>query len=115
MALTFNWTPDWGADEQNKARVRKVAFGDGYDLRMRDGINSVNSSWSVQFTCRVITEIHAIRSFLEAHGGVDYFLFPDPVDAGVTHKVVCDEWSRTIPESVGRASMSAQFRVVFDN
>jgi len=109
---TFTVTPDFGAKAAYKPRVRRVAFGDGYEQRQADGINTQPATWDLQFQSRTDTETATIIDFLEARGAVQAFDWTPPNEASAI-RVVCREWSK----SVDRANLnmvSAQFIEVFE-
>jgi len=109
---TFTVTPDFGAKAAYKPRVRRVAFGDGYEQRQADGINTQPATWDLQFQNRTDTETATIIDFLEARGAVQAFDWTPPNEASAI-RVVCREWSK----SVDRANLnmvSAQFIEVFE-
>ena len=89
----FTWTPDQGAKRSTKAAVLKAKFGDGYEQRVGDGINSISESWDLSFSTRTKTEILAISAFLAAQKGVTGFTWVTP--RGETLKFQCDTWSES--------------------
>lgn len=107
----FTWIPDRGASRRSKAGVNKSQFGDGYQQRSGDRINSVGFSWDLGFTLRPLAEILAIRAFLESNKGVTNFtwLAPD----GTNYRYTCDSWSDTYNFD-GDCSLSAAFDRVFE-
>lgn len=107
---TFTWTPDQGVSPSVETRVNSVMFGDGYEQRVADGINTIKETWEVSFTLRTKTEILAIDSFLRAQGGVLNFDWTTP--AGAAKKFVCKRWSPTFYHD-GNASLSATFEEDF--
>ena len=111
MAI-FTYIPDFGAQVQIKPRVRAVAFGDGYQQRQADGINSVPQVWSLQWKNRTNTETAAIKSFLAARAGVEAFDWTPPNESTAI-RVVCSEWTAST-ERYNLNSVSAQFTQVFE-
>lgn len=109
---TFTYTPDFGAQATYKPRVRKSQFGDGYEQRMADGINSRPQSWSLQFANRDNTETAAILSFLELRNGVEAFDWTPPNELTAI-KVVCREWNKTVAKA-NVNTVSANFEQVFE-
>ncbi len=67
--------PDYGLNKSSAYRKVETQFGDGYELRMRDGINTRVRSWTV--TWSVISEDDAaeLEDFFDQQGGVDSFFF----------------------------------------
>lgn len=108
---TFTWTPSFEATEASKPRVRKFQAGDGYEQRVRFGLNTDPKEWSLTFSERDNTERDAILAFLEAQGGVQSFdWIPPRGDAG---KYVCEEWQVTL-RAYNFNTIQAKFREVFE-
>jgi phage-related protein len=91
MAGTFTWTPDRGLTRNVEARVNSITFGDGYEQRVGDGINTLNESVPLSFTLRTKTEINAIEDFFAARAGIENFDWTNP--RGQTLKYTCKAWS----------------------
>jgi phage-related protein len=70
--------PDRSLSNSSKTSVRVAKFGDGYQQRVADGLNSVGSSFSVSFNNRNKTEIDDIVTFFESKKGVASFSFTYP-------------------------------------
>ena len=93
MAI-FTYTPDWNARISAKPRVRAVSFGDGYEQRTGDGINSAADSWSLTFASRSNADSAGIVSFLVVRAAVESFDWTPPNESTAI-RVVCREWQRT--------------------
>lgn len=106
----FTWSPDLGAQQTVKPTVTSTKFGDGYELRVANSINSRPKDWNVTFT-KSIAEAQAILDFLFARGGVEAFSWTDPM--GVVGKYVCKEWSSSQQE-FGVFAISGTFNQVFE-
>ena len=104
-------TPDQGASKEVKTRVKSMKFGDGYENRVGDGINTVSQDWSLQWTLRTKAEITSLDSFLEAQLGVYWFFWTSPL--GVQKKYKCGTWTPSYNHD-GDCSMSAKFEQVFE-
>ena len=109
---TFTWTPDFGAEQDNKPNVSRIKFGDGYEQRAAFGMNTNPQVWNLQFSNRDISEITAIDDFLRARGGVESFDWTPP-RASDPLKFVCMDWSRGLV-SAAYDSLSATFEQVFE-
>lgn len=105
---TFTYTPDWNASKKMKPRVNKLQFGDGYEVRQADGLNTKLEAWDLMFK-RNTVDAEAIDAFLTARGGVESFNWTNP--NGVASVYVCDEWTTTYND-VGWSTVSATFREV---
>lgn len=110
---TFTYIPDIGAQVEYKLRFKEAKFGDGYEQRYADGLNSVSEVWSLAFTNRDNTDIDAIITFLKARAGVEVFDWETP--NGDTLKFRCKQFSKGIPVNGVISDASAVFEQVFDN
>lgn len=109
---TFTYTPDFGSQAAYKPRVRVAQFGDGYQQRVADGINSNPAAWPVAFSNRDDTERDGILAFLEARNGTESFDWTPPF-GGSAIKVTCSEWSWT-PVRYNVNTVTASFKQVFE-
>lgn len=111
MALqTFPWFPDTEGSEEHEPKVQVTKFGDGYEARAAQGMNSDPATWPLSFT-RGGAEALAIRAFLKARGAVEAFNWTNPF--GETGTYVCDKW--TVKRKGGDVlEISATFRQVFE-
>ena len=91
--------PDKGFSKSNEPVVFRSEFGDGYELRIANGINNIKQSFTVNFATRPKDEIDDIVAFFEGKQGVTSFnyTFADS-NAGSseeTVKVVVDNFTQT--------------------
>jgi phage-related protein len=108
---SFTFTPSFEATEASKPRVRKFAAGDGYEQRIRFGLNTDPKEWTLQFSNRDDTERDAILAFLEARGGVEAFSWTPP--RGSAGKYVCEQWQATL-SNCNNNQIRATFREVYE-
>jgi len=106
---TFTWTVDYGANNEVKPNVLKAVFGEGYEQRTSNGINTMPRSWTLGFT-KSPSDIDAIEAFLETAAGVTSFDWTPP--RGSSGKWLCEEWKRGIPNAAFD-TLDAKFREVF--
>lgn len=109
---TFTWTPDFGLEADYKPRVRLARFGDGYEQRVGDGINTDQDKWNLTFTVRTDTETSAILAFLKARNGIEAFDWT-PAGESTAIRVVCREWHRTF-DKFNLNTVTATFDRVFE-
>lgn len=109
---TFTWSPDYQASKDMTPKVRKIQFGDGYEQRVRDGMNNLPEVWSVRFVNRPIEEIDEIDDFLRNLAGADSFDWTPP-RASEARKFKCESWQRAIDHPT-IDSLSATFTEVFE-
>jgi len=106
---------DKGASETPQPKVIKAQFGDGYEMRIRDGINNTPRSWSLVFNNRTNTDIDKLYTFFQTLAGVDTCMLtvPDSVGGDDDVTVVIEAYNRTF----GNAqfySMTCTAREVFE-
>lgn len=108
---TFTWTPSFDATEVSKPRVRKFEAGDGYQQRIRFGLNTDPKEWNLQFLNRDDNERDEILAFLEARNAVESFDWIPP--RGATGKYICEQWQATL-SSCNNNQIRATFTQVFE-
>ena len=99
MALkTLPWCPQPGysVDEEPKRKV--LNFGNGYQQRMEDGINTLLRKYSVTFKVKN-KESAQFRNFMKEHGGALAFYFKDVALGGELVKVVCPKFPRSVTKT----------------
>jgi phage-related protein len=108
---TFTWTPSFEATESSRPRSRVARFGDGYEQRLRFGLNTDPKEWDLTFSERTDTERDQISDFLEARGAVESFDWTPP--RGTAGKYVCEDWQITL-RACNFNTIRAKFREVFE-
>ena len=106
---TFTWLPEYGASVDLKPKVNRAVFGDGYEQRIRDGINAKIRAWNITFM-KSSADIDTIEAFLSNEAGAGSFDWTPP--RGAIGKWVCDSWKRDIPNPAFD-TLTATFREVF--
>lgn len=106
---TFTWSPAPGAAQDKTPRVRASQFGEGYQQRTPDGINTIARVWTLTFR-RVTADVDAIDAFLTARNGAESFIWTPPT--GAAGKFICKKWGETVPALVLQ-EISATFEEVF--
>ncbi|MFO1417234.1 MAG: phage tail protein [Methylotetracoccus sp.] len=84
------WAPSFGSESETEPRVGVVKFGDGYEQRMADGINTVLPTWNLEWSEAERSVVRDMVAFLKARGGLEAFEFKDPDGEWVW--VVCRRW-----------------------
>lgn len=107
----FTYVPDKGFNKQTTPRVLTTQFGDGYAHRIASGINSIDTTWDVQFSSRSLVDAAAIIAFFEAEAGVGFFQWTPP-DEATQYKVICPNWSLVYESPISR-SISTKFIRVY--
>lgn len=108
---TFSYAADYGAAGKRTPRVRSSKFGDGYEQRQEDGINSMQEIWDLQFMNREAEVGNAIDAFLTALKGVAPFTWTTP--SGVSGSFICKDWTYSLDRG-NNVSITARFEQVFD-
>jgi phage-related protein len=108
---TFTYTPSFEATESSQPRVNRFKAGDGYEQRVRFGLNTNPKEWDLTFSNRDDTERDQIAAFLDARGGVESFDWTPP--RGTAGKYVCAEWQVTL-SNCNNNQLRAKFREVFE-
>lgn len=106
---TFTWVADFGAVRKSEPKVRAIKFGDGYEQRLRFGLNTNLKIWTVQFRARSDQEAAAIESFLDAREAVEAFDWSPP--SGSPAKWICRSWTRQL-DAYNLNTISAEFEQV---
>ena len=106
---------DKSAVESPKPRVLKAQFGDGYEMRLADGINNTPRTWSLTFNNRTNTDIDKLYTFFQTLASVDACMLtvPDSVGGDDNVTVVIEEYSRTF-SNAQFYSMTCTAREVFE-
>lgn len=109
---TFTWTPDFGAQRDTEPTVNRIKFGDGYEQRQSNGLNTMPSVYNLSFENRDADEKDEIIAFLKARAGVQAFEWtpPDETDPLV---FVCRKWNVTF-QKANLFTISAAFEQVFE-
>lgn len=108
---TFTWLPLFDSEQSLEPDVGVVRFGEGYELRQANGLNSQKPEWNLVFE-DVPTKIAQIEAFLKARGAVESFNWKNPDNQAETLVVVCSKWSKTRHQ--GYHSLQCVFRRVFE-
>ncbi len=114
MADTFspNPAPLFSFEDAREPRVLRPPFGDGYGLRVQDGINANRAKITLRWEGLSLLEAEEIFDFFEAQGGYKAFLYQPPL-FNVARKWCCGKYERklTDPDSV---DIQAELEQVFD-
>ena len=108
---TFTFIPSVNVRQTTTPRVRTAQFGDGYQQRVADGINTRQEFWSLAFNGVTDTVAGQIDAFLVARNAVESFDWTTPDGRAI--KVVCDEWNRDFSEPDVN-TITATFRRVYE-
>ena len=73
----FNYPVDYSSKSQAQPRVLLAKFGDGYEQRAGDGINTNPKSWPISIT-RDAATIMVIEALMDQWAGVTSFFWLTP-------------------------------------
>jgi len=104
----INVNPDYGLKQGGEFRVQTVSFGDGYEQRRPDGINTVRRVWSLQWSNLDRWQKDALVDFLVEMKGAYAFLWHVP-DSDDAYRVVCKKMPSWAVDDYGIYSVSAEF------
>jgi phage-related protein len=106
----FNYVPLINAGANKQPRVKTAQFGDGYQQRVADGINTLEQTWNLTFR-NTAAVINAIDAFLIARNGAASFTWVPPDQPEI--KVLCRSWNKTIINK-RVYELTASFEQVFE-
>jgi phage-related protein len=114
----------YGSSITTTVRLNKVQFGEGYEQRSLDGINSTPLVFDVVFRNRSQRVIEEVVRFLKGDkvfydrtpDEYFYMIPPAPFDDGILQtprKFKCEEW-KTTAEAHNNYTLTTQFKEVFE-
>lgn len=110
-------SPDKGLTRNSTPKVLVAKFGDGYEQRLPNGINSIDETFSATFNNRTKEEIDDITGYLASLKGATSFTYtiPDTNESGneISIKVVCENYSQVYNYGDFYSAM-ATFRRVYE-
>ena len=108
----FDWAESSKLTLEEEPRVLAARFGDGYEQRQPDGINTIDQQWDLNFE-QVDNDIaDDIVDFLRARGGWEAFDWT-PKWGTVAIRVKCPRWTRS-PDGESLSRISARFEQVYE-
>lgn len=108
MPNTFSYIPTYGASERTQPRVLTATFGDGYEQRLADGINTIRRVWTLSFS-KTAADTQLVIDFLENEGGVTAFNWTPPRGAAGLWKA--QAWDSSVND--GYDTLNVTFIEVF--
>lgn len=114
----FEAVADRGLSRKSKHNVLTAKFGDGYEQRVLDGINTKQDQFSISFKNRDASDINLIAAFLDDSAGKSFdFVITDKFSQGnlttSTIKVVCDDYNISYGQATNH-SLSCELRRVYE-
>ena len=118
MQELFEAVADRGLSRKSRHNVLTAKFGDGYEQRVLDGINTKQDQFSISFKNRDAADINLIAAFLDDSAGKSFnFVITDTFSSGnlttSTIKVVCDDYNISYGQATNH-SLSCELRRVYE-
>lgn len=101
-----------GTSLSKEPRTLRTQFGDGYQQRIADGINTQPATWNLTFNV-VEADADVIEALFAGWRGVDAFTWTPPGTKSEI-AVICTKWQRSY-NSAHTATIAATFEEVFDS
>lgn len=98
--------PDWGFAESTSEDITTVKFGDGYVLRMPNGINYQKGQWSPRWSDLDTATGDSVYKWLRQRKNLIPFFWAHPFEG--MKKVVCTNTSLS-HDTYGNCVLSASF------
>jgi phage-related protein len=114
-----NVVPDRTMTRTSAPKVLRASFGDGYEQRVANGINSIEEKYSVSFKNRTKEDIDDIVDFFDGKAGVTKFPFTLPDSNNTTNtgehtvQVVCEQYNTNF-EYDNFYTLTTTFRRVYE-
>lgn len=105
---------DRGFQREVQHRILTAKFGDGYEQRVLDGINTKNETFSASFNNRSAEEINLIAAFFDLKAGLNFTLEITNLGASPEQiKVICETYNIAYLQPTAH-SLQATFRRVYE-
>lgn len=108
---SFIWTPSYNFSVDTEPLVRSIRFGEGYEQRLKEGINNSLIKIDFSFEKRSLKESTAIIHFFSERDGAESFIFSVPEPYNVRKLFVVRNWNLT-QTFVNNYSIKANFEEV---
>lgn len=112
MATFPSYSPVYPATKASQPKTRRVQFGDGYQQRLRFGLNQNPKEWNLTFDLSD-DDADIVEAFLNARAEDSASFDWTPPDTTTSYKWVCDSWSRDM-YVFQRSKIKVTFRQVFE-
>ena len=114
MATFPSITPNYQARKTTRPRVNVTQFNDSYQHRIKFGLNTISSVWTLMFDVSE-TDSDTIEAFLEARADDRASFDWTPPDSSTSYKWICIDsgWAKSIPY-LNRATLNVTFQQVFE-
>jgi phage-related protein len=111
MPDDFTYQPTFGFSVDHAPRILSAQFGDGYEQRAGDGINTDPETWALVFENEPDVDFTAIMAFFATKLGRTAFTWTPK--GGSQGKYLCKTWNgRYVNPNVN--TITATFKQTFD-
>jgi len=107
------YTVDRGMGRAITNRVLTAKFGDGYEQRVLDGINTKNEEFDVEFKNRSASSINLLAKWLDVKAGKNFDFTVTDYDGDTVIKVVSDGYNIDYPQE-NIHTLTTRFRRVYE-
>ena len=112
MATFPSIKPTYQARKTTAPKVNVTQFNDGYQHRIKFGLNTRPAIWGLTFDVSE-TDSDTIETFLQARADDCASFDWTPPGSSTAYKWICLSWTKRIP-FLNRASLSMTFQQVFE-
>lgn len=112
MATFPSIAPTFNAVKSSQPTIRATKFGDGYEQRVKFGLNQNAKEWSLTFMVST-TDAATIETFLDARADDAASFNWTPPDGATSYKWRCDQWTKELL-SDNFFKINTTFRQVFE-
>ena len=106
--------PKFSPDNSETIRNTTVAFGDGYELIVGDGLNPLRATKSLEWEPITYLQMSIIVSFLRGRINGEWFYYHLDEDFGRKRKFICEKWTYgRVPDTLDLWRVRADFKEVF--
>ena len=112
MATFPSIAPVFSLSKKSQPKIRRTAFGDGYEHRTVFGLNNNPKEWSLTFNVNN-TDASTIEAFLDAQAATGASFDWTPPDSSVSYKWVCESWNKEV-QAPNFNVIDMTFRQVFE-
>lgn len=90
---SFQAVADRGLSRQTNNKVLTAKFGDGYEQRVKDGINTKMDMFNITFNNRTASSINLLAAFFDDRSGKNFDFTVTELTGDNTMKVVCENYT----------------------
>lgn len=112
MATFPDYQPSYSATKKSEPAIRKVQFGDGYQQRLRFGLNQNPKAWTLSFNLAE-EDADIVEAFLDARANNGESFDWTPPNTNTSYKWICFSWTREMFD-FQRSRIDATFEQVFE-